>query len=201
MRTYYSQEQCESRACWMLIRFQRQLGTHLALPVDVDLLGELTCGLTWDWADIDEPEGTTIWARLVPSARRVDLNERRAATLNRVQGLDRFTRAHEIGHWDLHATQPNPQQLSLLEAEPAPEVTFCRGRDESWPERQADWYAAALLMPPDLFPAAARRFDLTRWDDMREMKKLCNVSWQALSIRLETFAIPYVDHTGAMHGG
>lgn len=184
----------------MLIRFQQQLGMRLTLPVDIDLLGELTCGLTWDWADIDEPEDASIWARLVPSARRVDLNERHAATLRRVQGLDRFTRAHEIGHWDLHATQPNSHQLSLLDAPPASTVTFCRGRDHSWPERQADWYAAALLMPPDLFVGEARSLDLTCWDQLHKLKERCDVSWQALSIRLREFAIPFVDHTGPMHG-
>lgn len=159
------------------------------------------CGLTWDWASIPDADGRPVWARLVPGARRVDLNERHQGELLGNQGLDRFTRAHEIGHWDLHAVHPVPEQAPLFALEPVThENVFCRGRDDdSWQEKQADWFAAALLMPADLFRAAAQGLDLTTQDGMVAMKRTCDVSWSALSVRLKTLGVSHRERDGAIY--
>ena len=178
----------------LLIRHQIQTGARLALPIDVDLVGELTCGLTWDWEPMPDEQDRIIWARLVPAARRVDMNERYASDLRHNQGLDRFTRGHEIGHWELHAVHPVPNQLILFPVEaPTTETVFCRGRDESWQEKQADWFAAALLMPADVFLTAVRQFNLMTPEDLGALKRMCDVSWAALTIRLKTLGVPHVD--------
>lgn len=198
-RTFYTRDQCEAHATDLLHRYQRLVGERLSLPVDVALIGEIVCELTWDWADIADQDGQIIWGRLLPSDRRVEMNERYAAKLHNNQGLDRFTRAHELGHWELHAEHPNRHQLALLPLEPIAAPVYCRGGTADWIETHADWFAAALLMPRDLFCAATRKLDLTIQANMEILKKTCDVSWQALSIRLDTFGIPYVDRDGVEH--
>jgi len=197
-RPFYNREQCEARAVQVLQQYQRLRGVRLSLPINVDLIGEVVCGLIWDWADIADDGGPPIWGRLLPAERRVEMNERHLGDFGDNSGLDRFTRAHEIGHWELHAEHTNPHQLPLIPLEPAssPPTVYCRGRDDGWIEKHADWFAAALLMPRDAFCGAAHDFDLLRWDHMKTFKAACDVSWQALYIRLGTFGIPFVDHAG-----
>lgn len=198
-RPYYTRDQCEARATELLHRYQRTVGERLTLPIDVALIGEIACELTWDWADIADRDGHIVWGRLLPADRRVEMNERYAPRLQSNQGLDRFTRAHELGHWELHAEHPNPHQLALLPLDPVAGAVYCRGGAGDWLETHADWFAAALLMPRDLFCAAARALDLTRQADLKTLKKTCDVSWRALSIRLATFDIPFVDRDGVEH--
>lgn len=93
----------------------------------------------------------------------------------------RFTIAHEIGHLLLHA-----DQALNIDIKP---VTLNRDLNsstgESWREVEANYFAAALLMPKE---------DVTsyfqKWSDMDEdarLKKLAQryeVSMQAISVRL-----------------
>lgn len=195
-RFFYTRDECEARAMQLLIRYQQRISERVSLPIDVALIGEDICGLTWDWAEIPDDAGHPVWGRLRPQARRVEMNERFTQDFQRNQGLDRFTRAHEIGHWELHAVHSNPDQLALVPLDPAPEMMYCRGGDGSWIETHADWFAAALLMPYDLFRTAARSLDLHDPSGLATLKTWCDVSWQALQIRLETLHIPFTPRPG-----
>jgi len=87
-------------------RLHRQLGAlrgePIELPIDVDAVGEQVLGLSWLYEPIPEPPGTTIFAALHPEQRLIVLNERYVETFGRNEGLERFTKAHELGHWVLH---------------------------------------------------------------------------------------------------
>jgi hypothetical protein len=90
------------------------------------------------------------------------------------QGRQRFSLAHELGHWEYHRGQ----------------IMVCRSDDigdfsqkASTAEKRADGYAADLLMPFFLFQPAMRRF---RKLDFDIISKLCNefdVSFMAAAIR------------------
>ncbi len=202
MTPFLTRQQCEAAAARLLIRYQLHVSTRLALPVDVDLIGELMCDLTWDWAPLEDIDGQVVWARLVPGERRVEMNERYASDLAANEGLDRFTRAHEIGHWELHATHPTPHQLALFPLErSAVEPVFCHGLSNSWLERHADWFAGALPMPADCFLTAARGLDLTTQEGIGTLKGICNVSWAALSIRLRTLCVAHRERDGGIWRG
>jgi Zn-dependent peptidase ImmA (M78 family) len=68
----------------------------------------------------------------------------------------RFTAAHEIGHWVLHRYRP----LRFGEQKPVPEVvddedSICRLESvgpRDWVERQANAFAAGLVLPSATFP-------------------------------------------------
>jgi len=200
MQPVYSRGNCERRAAEVLVRWQRETNQALCFPIDVDLIGEILFQLTFDWTMIPEPEGAPIWARLTPEKRLIEMNERRKTELIGNAGLDRYSRAHELGHWELHAIQPCTSQLSLLEVDPTGETVFCRGRnDESWLEKHADWFAAGLLMPRDLFKDVARSLDLTSWPNVLKLKDLCDVSLTALCVRLEQCGCRWVNRDGVLH--
>lgn len=196
---FYSKQQCEVQAAELLVRYQRLTGLALEFPIDVDLIGEELCHLTFDWYPIPEKDGKPVWARLLPAERLVQMNESRKAALCGNSGLDRFSRGHEVGHWELHAIQPNPEQLSLLDVAPSREAVFCRGNDGSWIEKHAEWFAAALLMPRDLFKDAAGSMDLALGPNVKALQNLCDVSYKALSIRLDECGCRWVDHDGVLH--
>jgi Zn-dependent peptidase ImmA (M78 family) len=96
----------------------------------------------------------------------------------------------------LHAAHHIPDQLALFTQEPAAGIVFCRGGNGTWIEMHANWFAAALLMPCDVLRDAAAQFDLRHPVGVAALKKMCDVSWQALCIRLETLGIPFVDRAG-----
>jgi hypothetical protein len=186
MRQYWRRAEVERLAWQTLIRFRHELGTTLRLPVDVDLIGELVCGLQWDWDVIPEPPGRRIWAGLFPGERRVVMNERHLAIYRRNEGLERFTKAHELGHWICHVLEGFPARRTPADRA----LVYLRdGTATDWRERHANWFAAALLMPAPRLLAAARDLDLSRWRDRYTLRDHFNVSISALNRRLETLGL------------
>src|SRR5438105_3075089 len=70
------------------------------------------------WTDL-HPE---VLAEISPYERRVAINEQRKLTLDGNTGLYRFTLAHEIGHWYLHAEGARSGTGHLFDAS----TVFCR---------------------------------------------------------------------------
>jgi hypothetical protein len=199
MKAFWRRAEVEARAWSLLREYERRCGTAIGPPIDVDLVGELTLGLTWDWDTIPEPPGTIIWAGLHPEERRIVLNETHAGKFRQNAGLERFTKAHEIGHWELHVTPVGSGQPPIPGLEPEGPL-YCRGAHKSWLERHADWFAAALLMPAPLFVPRARRLDLLDTRARQALRDHFNVSLTALGIRLKTLGFAFVDDRGALHG-
>jgi hypothetical protein len=199
MRFYWRQAEVEARAWGLLREYQARCGGALSPPVDVDLVGELARGLTWDWDTIPEPPGKIIWAGLHPEERRIVLNETHAGKFRGNAGLERFTKAHEIGHWELHVAPVGARQPAIPGLAPEGPL-YCRGAQKSWLERHADWFAAALLMPAPLFVPTARRLNLLDAAGRHALRERFNVSLAALSVRLKSLGFAYVDDHGALHG-
>jgi IrrE N-terminal-like domain len=112
-----------------------------AIPVPVEAIAEDLLGLrieeSWDLGDCS--------GLLVPSERLIVLNaaERAGGRNEPPLRRERFTVAHELGHWICHAHErPEAQPVYCRQvhiAEPA---------DRSL-EREANVFAAELLMPED----------------------------------------------------
>jgi len=113
-------------------------------------------------------------------------------------GRFRFTLAHEIGHWELHRTLFEFQQRQDdLFAKPAAPSIICRiSQAKERIERQADAFAAALLMPRSEVATQWQRLidggirPGTPHNDLielavRPMAEAFEVSAQAMRIRLE----------------
>jgi hypothetical protein len=194
MRPFWRQDQIEDLALITLLDFRRRTGLPLAPPIDVDLVGEIACGLSWDWDVLPEPPGSVVWAGLYPRERLVVLNETHRDTFAAKSGLERFTKAHEIGHWILHvrdgfyhSSAPNATTMEYSPSATRP-AAGALPRDR-WLERHADWFAAALLMPASVFVPAAELCDLRDWKQLYRLAASFDVTITALTVRLQQLGL------------
>ena len=192
MRPFWRQDQIEDLALITLLDFRRQTGMPLAPPIDIDLVGEIACGLTWDWDVLPEPPGSIVWAGLYPKEKLVVLNEKHREAFLAKSGLERFTKAHEIGHYVLHV-RDGYYEYSTEYSGPQKDTDFIpyfnpSNRDH-WLERHADWFAAALLMPASVFVPVAEAYDLSDWKQLYRLAEVFNVSITALTVRLEQLGL------------
>ncbi len=132
----------------------------------------------------------------------------RRLTLPEKKNMLRFTQAHEMSHWILHRTYHDAEHRMYdlrTSKRPCTEFVACRttaieqaddGRkkqrtDTEWEEWQADSLAGAMLMPRDVFEAAAkdafRRSGITRGYLMKNRDP--GDAWQAIGDLAERFAV------------
>ena len=95
----------------------------------------------------------------------------------------RFTIAHELGHYFLHMGQ---QQSLFVDDSPVFFRDDVSSQATDWREIQANQFAAALLLPrgPLLKMLAGERVDMNDDQDVRRLAEKCGVSAQALTLRL-----------------
>jgi Zn-dependent peptidase ImmA (M78 family) len=157
------------------------------------------------WERIPADEQGAIAARILPLQRCIEINEE---ILDKPQGFQESTLAHEIGHWVLHinheaATETGDRLLTDLT--PATDEPFvCRGsRDVSSPlshasvlesmEWQAQYFAGCLLMPRRILEEKRQGRDLTYWSHLYEMREELGVSISNLVNRLQDLEWIYLD--------
>ncbi len=87
---------------------------------------------------------------------------------------DRFTIAHELGHYFLHYLQPGCQTAK----------SFGRGQ-RNLAETQANYFAGALLMPTERFKAVWRELDGDSW----RVADRFGVSSAAAAVRAQSLGI------------
>lgn len=167
--------------------------THgLAPGFDVEeFLDELDLGLVWE--EVDEPADGVVLGQLVPSRRQVVLNEHHLRQLEARGGrLLRFTIAHEIGHWQLHAEDIRAGAQGLFDGE----RVWCRSGSRAQPEVQAERFAAALLIPIDRLSPALPATLWYGWAPIYELADGFLVSPTAMRIRLERLGVVHLNEDG-----
>jgi hypothetical protein len=107
------------------------------VPVNIESIAEDLLGLSIEQSWDLEYSGV-----LLPVERTIVLNAREFARNEAPLRRYRFTIAHEVGHWICHCLGGVPQPIYCRTVHPNPEEG--RGR-----EREADQFAAALLMPEE----------------------------------------------------
>jgi Zn-dependent peptidase ImmA (M78 family) len=129
---------------------------------DIDTLvknlgGRIRYGDSKESLHVNKPGDFTIYLPQLTSARR-----------------DRFTLAHELGHYFLHYRYP---------ATEGPE-SFGRG-ERNLEETQANVFASSLLMPADKFRSAWRETGGDKWEVGRRFQ----VSPRAAEVRAEVLRL------------
>jgi len=196
MDDFVPEARIEARAAQTLRAYRRETSRRIEPPVDVDLVAELLFGFRWDYERLDDDETL---AALHARDRIVKLNETHADLFGRKPGLERYTKAHEAGHWMLHVDQA-VMGLGTLSGLSQEERILCRsGNSKARIETQADLFAAHLLMPEDLFVSAARQHDLQSWASLYDLADTFDVTISALKIRLERLDLIHVDESGQIH--
>lgn len=173
-------------AAEVLRKHAMRTGEPITLPVPIEAIVEQTYGLAILYEEIPEPPGSMILGALSPADKTIILNATHERMLGSVIGPERFTFAHELGHWIYDAEDPNQMSLGV-EAEPAPQ--FCRDLQASGladsdriRETNANKLAAHLLLPDDLVRAEDTHAVLR---DFRGTARRWGVSQECLRIRLQ----------------
>jgi Zn-dependent peptidase ImmA (M78 family) len=92
-----------------------------------------------------------------------------------VRGRERFSVAHEVGHWILHRGRSFRCRVEEVEANLEANADL---------EKEADLYAAHLLMPSQIFKPAIRALARPSFDDISSLKNLFETSRLATCLRL-----------------
>jgi hypothetical protein len=119
-------------------------------------------------------------------ATLVGVGDRAIATVrpSGVRGRDRFSIGHELAHWEMH----RGRSFSCRVDDPDANLTSDRPR-----EKEADEYAAHLLMPSAMFNPAVRSLGKPGFRELNDLSKHFETSLLATSIRLADIdALPVV---------
>lgn len=110
-------------------------------------------------------------------ATLVGVGDRAIATIrpSGIRGRERFSVGHELGHWEMH----RGMSFSCRVDDPDSNLKSDKPR-----EREADEYAAHLLMPSALFNPAVKSMGKPGFRQLDELAKHFETSLLATSIRL-----------------
>ena len=185
----FSNDMLEKKA-YALLRKHSQHDTWLpSLPIPIEDIVERTLDLHITWNDLSD-EAPNVLGLLRPTERSVYLNEVYLSSFEDCPGLEHFTLAHEVGHWEMHVDRAALLQGSLFGEEES--VIVCRDGAESPEESTANRFAARLLMPEDLLRDALKGCDLRSREGFRSFASSIGVSFSSLHYRLTELRI---DHT------
>jgi len=92
---------------------------------------------------------------------------------------DRFTIAHELGHFVLHYLWKRQKDESY----PEQVIAYRRGSERI--EWEANWFAGAFLMPAERFKEIFERFDGSLW----QIADYFNVSSKAVEVRAKDLGL------------
>jgi hypothetical protein len=174
----------------VLNRYALRFGWQPRLPVPIDAIVE-SYDLIILCEDVDEPDDVMILGSLEPWTGVVRLNQKHLDLFDSVIGPERFTLAHELGHWIYDAVDGRVQKSLFDEAE-APTV-LCRslGEDDATRVREinANAFASALLMLEALIRAAVTAPMST--SEFIAVASGWGVSRRALQIRLQKVGLGF----------
>lgn len=167
----------EAKALKLLQQYSKSEQWDFSLPIPVENIIETELGYTIDCLDIGPPK---VLGAISPTQQLIISNEQAEGHFQKYPGTYQFTLAHEIGHWSLHLEGYEQPKLEGI----SPYAFICRDDQKPPEEKQADMFAAALLMPVELIRAEISGND--PFDDtfQRELTRKAKVSLTALRFRL-----------------
>jgi len=221
---FYRSETIEQRAEQRLNEYAQLVSSPLSPPIPVDLIAERLFNLSILWDPIEELPGESIFGAIIPAQRLIILNESRRDHFDSKPGLERSTKGHELGHWDLYvdeSTLDHPRlfhedspavsyrstphgQAAVLKALQSTEEgrkflsTLSDRADDAHEERNVNRYAAALSMPRDLITEAALQIDRTKWPNLYNLATQFDVTITALKVRLSQLNLLHVGDNGEL---
>ncbi len=220
---FYRNVAIEERAEQRISELELLLGSPVQPAVPLDLIAEHLLGLNILWEEIEELPGELIYGGLRMEDSLIVLNEKHRALFEKKPGLERSTKGHEMGHWDLFGKSDQPGQLLMF----GDDSTFVRRSsaagdlsvikaliktpegqellrqiqkraDEPDEARAVNRYAAAPSMPRRLITEEALKIDRTSWPPLYRLAQRFNVSITSLTVRLKQLNLLYIDVKGRL---
>jgi ABC-type transporter Mla MlaB component len=195
---FLARDQVDASAASLLRKYARRTKRKIEPPIDIDGIGEILLDLRWEYSFIEGQPPQTL-AALYPSEKIVRLSEAFAERFTAVPGLERFTKGHEIGHWVLHVNEASLSAPRLSDESARGELVFCRDDNKDWTERQADWFAASLLMPEEWVVRFVRQCERIDHAAVARLAEAFGASREAMRIRLENLNIAHFGDNGEIY--
>lgn len=195
-KRFIPDSEIESKAYAMLTGFEAQYGKVVKPPIPIDRIIECYLDIWIDWDSIQDTDEEKILGLLNPNTKKIQMNERHRDHFEEYIGTEAYTKAHEVGHWDLHITKNNEAvQLPLLMCSDG--ITYlCRQQKLDKREIQAEKYAAYLLMPHHLLMDAINGVDIAKWAELYNLKNYFGVTITAFTKRLRGLQLIYINDDG-----
>ena len=201
---FYAKSAIEGRANRLLMRMQATSNYQPEWPFDVSKVADFL-DLSIVWEQISPDEQGAIAARIFPIDRLIEINEN---ILEKPNGFEASTIAHEIGHWELHINQDEADgRIKQLELElhlqtnikpflcrnSIPQVTKVSNKTQTdWMEWQAQYFASCLLMPRYKLEELQQEYDLTNWRSLYQITEKLGVTISNLTHRLQEIEWIYI---------
>jgi hypothetical protein len=215
---FYRNAEIESRAEQRIVELETLLGKPVEPPIPLELIAEHMLGLDILWEEIEELPGELIYGGLRMEDKLIVLNENRRSLFEQKPSLERSTKGHEMGHWDLFGKSDHPDQLRMFEndasfvrrSSPGGDIRVIKAliatpegqellrqiqkrADEPDEARAVNRYAAALSMPKRLITEEALKIDRRSWPPLYRLAERFDVSISALTVRLKQLNLLYID--------
>jgi hypothetical protein len=222
---FYRNAAIEERAEQRIAELEALLTKPVEPPVPLEIIAEHMLGLDILWEAIEELPGEVIFGGLRMEDKLIVLNESRRDLFKEKPGLERSTKGHEMGHWDLFGESDSAGQLRMFEDEPSfvrrsspagdvrvikaliqtPEGQDLLRRiqkraDDPDEARAVNRYAAALSMPKRLITEEALKIDRRSWPPLYRLAERFEVSITALTVRLKQLNLLYIDDQKRLYG-
>lgn len=221
---FYRNDVIEERAEQRIAELEKVLGKPVEPPISLELIAEHLLGLDILWEEIEELPGELIYGGLRMDQKLIILNERRRDLFQEKPGLERSTKGHEMGHWDLFGKNDQPGQLVLFgddarfvrRSTPTGDVRVMRAliktpegqellrqiqkrADDPDEARAVNRYAAALSMPKRLVTEEALKINRRTWPPLYRLAERFEVSITALTVRLKQLNLLHIDDKGRLY--
>ena len=215
---FYRNAAIEERAEQRIEELEKLLGKPIKPPISLDLIAEHLLGLNILWEEIEELPGELIYGGLRMEDKLIVLNENRRDLFEKNPGLERSTKGHEMGHWDLFGEEGHSDQIVMFESDsrfvrrssPRGDVRVMdafiatpegqellrkiqQRADDPDEARAVNRYAAALSMPRRLITEEVMQIDRRSWPPLYRLAERFEVSITALTVRLKQLNLLYID--------
>lgn len=171
----------EEEAIKLLHQYGRQYGLVTIPPIPIEEIVECTLDLSFEFDDLrgmfNCPD--VLGASWLEEKRVVIDQSLDPSVFPDKEGRYRFTVAHEVGHWILHAPAilAKKQQPTLFDMSDGKPSLICRSSSAKEPkEWQADFFAGHLLMPEMMVKTA--------WTNLTGDPRCMNVADEIQNLRM-----------------
>lgn len=177
-------------------------------------------GLKLSYDEIEENPGEQILGGFNTEDLTITINQKYRSLFNEKPGLERFTVAHELGHWDIFIKSSKDKNYTFDFGSYSQAISYRNSKsgklailanfwhdddtfevlkrydsrkDHPYVSSAVDRYASFLLMPKRLVLAYSKNLDLTDWKILYKMQKDFGVTISALTVRLRRLGLIYID--------
>ena len=200
MTVFLPDAKIEKSATHLLGRYESVFSKVTEPPVPVEHILEDVLDLKILWDEIPEREGQSILAALQPFDDIVVFNEKRRGLIDETDGLYQTILAHESGHWVLHAKPWLRSQQHLPQIGSPHAFIYRKSQTQQNPQEiQAHKFMSFLLMPSNMLFDAFHNIDRLTWPSLYALRKQFQVTITALTVRLQSHNLLYVDDKGQLY--